>query len=290
MIKLGMLDLDTSHAVEFAKRLNHIKVEPGQWVDGAQLTVACPGVSKIMPERIAGFTKTLGEDLGIKLVQKPEEMLGQIDGLLLEGNDGSSHLERARPFLEAGLPVWIDKPLAWTVRDAEAIANLAAKHSARVFSASSLRYAEEVVSVIAAREELGAPVAVQVHGGQAKKDNIPGWFFYGIHTVELLFTFLGQGHGTVSYLKSGGAEIAISTWKSGVLGSITKMSKGDKSFGFTYFGDKAMRTVKIDGTNNYRDLLRQIVAFFKNGKAPLPIEETIEIIRYIEEVNAAGGA
>ncbi|MBI3831353.1 MAG: Gfo/Idh/MocA family oxidoreductase [Planctomycetes bacterium] len=290
MIRLGMLDLDTSHAVEFTKRLNHLKIDQDQWIEGAQVVVACPGVSKIMPERIPGFAKTLGEDLGIKLVQKPEEMLGKIDGLLLEGNDGSSHLERVRPFLEASLPVWIDKPLAWTAKDAEAIAELSAKKNAPVFSASSLRFAEEIRSVLSNRAELGPPVAVEVYGGQAKKGNIPGWFFYGIHSVEILFALLGQGHGKISYLKSGDAEIASCPWKSGALGSITKLSRGDKPFGFTYFGEKATRAAKIDGKNNYRDLLIQILAFFKTNKAPTPIEETIETIRYIEGVNAAGGA
>lgn len=290
MIKLGMLDLDTSHAVEFTKRLNQINISEDQFVPGTQVVIACPGVSKIMPERIPNFAKKLSEDLGIKLVEKPEEMLGKIDGLLLEGNDGSSHLERARPFLEAGLPVWIDKPLAWSVRDCEQLAELSAKKNAPIFSASSLRYAEEIQGVLAAREALGAPVAVEVYGGQAKKDNIPGWFFYGIHAVEMLFALMGQGHADIVYRKQGDAEIATCAWKSGALGTVTELSKGDKPFGFTYFGEKATRAALIDGKNNYRDMLRQIVAFFKTRQAPVPIGETIETIRFIEKVNALGGA
>lgn len=290
MIRLGMLDLDTSHAVEFTKRLNHLQISEDQWVDGAQVVVACPGVSKIMPERIPGFAKKLSEELGIKLVETPEEMLGKIDGLLLEGNDGSSHLERARPFLEAGLPVWIDKPLAWSVRDCEALAELAAKNNAPIFSASALRFAEEIVAVQSAVSEPGAPVAVEVYGGQARKDNIPGWFFYGIHSVEMIFAFLGRGHGEITYRRSGGAELASCAWKSGALGTVTELSSGDKPFGFTYFGEKGTRAAKIDGKNNYRDLLRKISQFFQTRKAPVPLEETIETIRYIEEVNALGGA
>jgi hypothetical protein len=91
-------------------------------------------------------------------------------------------------------------------------------------------------------------------------------------------------------MKTGDVEISTCPWKGGALGSITELSRGDKPFGFTYFGEKATRAAKIDGKNNYRDLIKQIVAFFKSRKAPTPIEETIETIRYIEEVNAAGGA
>ena len=289
MIRLGMLDLDTSHAVEFSKRLNHKVVAQDQWVDGAQVVLACPGVSKIMAERIPGFAKAVAEDCGVKLVDRPEDMLGKIDGLLLEGNDGSSHLERARPFLEAGIPVWIDKPLAWTVKDAEAIAALSAKKNAPVFSASSVRYALEVQALHAAREELGAPVAVEAYFAQAKKDNIPGWFFYGIHAVELLFAILGPGHGKISYTKGDGAEAVSCPWRGGALGTVVALTKGTKPSGFTYFGEKGMRHCVIAGAYGYRELLKQIVAFFQARRSLVAIEETIETIRFIEEVNAAGG-
>lgn len=290
MIRLGMLDLDTSHAVEFTKRLNHLKVPEDQFVHGAKIVAACPGVSRIMPERIPTFVKALREDLNIELVEKPGQLLGQIDGLLLEGNDGSSHLERARPFLEAGLPVWIDKPLAWSSRDAEAIAALSARHNAPVFSASSARFALEVQALKAAREELGAPVAVEAYFAQSKKDNIPGWFFYGIHSVELLFGILGPGHGKISYTRAPGAEVVSSVWQNGALGTVLAPSKGNKPSGFTYFGEKGTRHCILDGQYSYRELLKQIVAFFEQRKAPVAIEETLETIRFIEEVNAAGGA
>ena len=48
-------------------------------------------------------------------VNEPEEMLGQIDALLLARDDAENHPKFARPFLEAGVPVYIDKPLALTV-------------------------------------------------------------------------------------------------------------------------------------------------------------------------------
>ena len=91
------------------------------------------------PERIPGFTKTLTETCGVKLVDRPEDMIDKVDGILIESVDGSVHLERARPFLEAGVPTWIDKPFACSVRDAERIIALAAKKNVPLFSSSSLR-------------------------------------------------------------------------------------------------------------------------------------------------------
>src|SRR5437867_13047341 len=147
MFKLGILDFDTSHVVEFTKRLNHQASAEGQWVDGAEVVIGGPGESKIMPERIPGYTKEM-EKLGVRLVNKPEEMLGKVDGMLIESQEGGAHWERARPFLEAGLPCFIDKPFTCSVADARKIVELANKKKVSIFSSSSLRYAPELVEFV----------------------------------------------------------------------------------------------------------------------------------------------
>ena len=63
MIRLGIVDFDTSHVVEFTKRLNHVDVDKEQWVEGAKIVVGCPGESLLSPERIPGFTK---QDAGVR--------------------------------------------------------------------------------------------------------------------------------------------------------------------------------------------------------------------------------
>ena len=141
MIKLGILDFDTSHAVEFTKRLNHTEGTPKeQFVEGAQVVIGCPGESKLSPERIEGFTTQM-KKFGVPLVEKPADMIGKVDGMLIEAVDGTVHLERARPFLEAGIPCFVDKPYACSVDDAKKMAELAARKKLPLFSSSSLRYA-----------------------------------------------------------------------------------------------------------------------------------------------------
>ena len=124
MIRLGILDFDTSHVVEFTRRLNHKGIAEDQWVDGAEVVIGCPGESKIMPERIPGYADEM-KKLGVALVDKPEEMIGKVDGMLIESQEGGPHWERARPFLEAGLPCYIDKPFTCGVADARKIVDLA---------------------------------------------------------------------------------------------------------------------------------------------------------------------
>src|SRR5580704_9828022 len=145
MIKLGILDFDTSHTIEFTKRLNHIDGTPkDQLVEGAQIVIGCAGESKLSPERVAGFTDQM-KKFGVPLVEKPAEMIGKVDGMLIEAVDGTVHYERAKPFLEAGIPCFVDKPFTCSVADAKKILDLSEKKKAPVFSSSSLRYAPEVV-------------------------------------------------------------------------------------------------------------------------------------------------
>src|SRR5205823_1398283 len=80
--------------------------------------------SAIMPERIGPYREQLVE-MGVEMVERPEALLGRVDAVLIESQEGAAHLGRARPFLEAGVPLFIDKPFANSVHDAREIARLA---------------------------------------------------------------------------------------------------------------------------------------------------------------------
>src|SRR5688572_6186664 len=126
MIRLGILDFDTSHAVAFTQRLNHVGTDKEQFVEGAKVVIGCPGESKLSADRIPVFTAEM-KKLGVPLVDKPEEMIGKVDAMLIESVDGTVHYERAKPFLEAGLPCFIDKPFACSAADARKLIDLADK-------------------------------------------------------------------------------------------------------------------------------------------------------------------
>ena len=51
------------------------------------------------------------------VVARPQDVIGHVDAVLIATDDGFDHVERARPFVDAGLPVFIDKPLALTISD-----------------------------------------------------------------------------------------------------------------------------------------------------------------------------
>src|SRR5262249_57417588 len=101
--------------------------------------------SKLTPERTRVYTEAM-KKLEVPLVDKPADMIGKVDAMLIEAVDGSVHYERAKPFLDAGVPCYVDKPFACSVADARMIVELAAKKKRPLCSASSLRFAPELVA------------------------------------------------------------------------------------------------------------------------------------------------
>ena len=291
-MKIGIIDFDTSHVIAFTQRLNHIDVDQDQWVHGGTITAGYPGESQISPERIAGFTKQMTQ-YGIPLTEKPEDMIGQVDAIMVESVDGSVHLSRAQPFIEAGLPTYIDKPFACSLSDGRQLADLATVNQVPIFSSSSLRYAPEVVSALQQADQIGDFIGVSVSTPASRHPRNPGLFHYGIHGVEMLYTLMGTGCRTVWSVSNEDVDLVTGLWQDGRVGTVRGIRRGKSDFGFTIYGQKQVLRSTVSTTFIYRELLKQIVEMFTTGQPPLPITETLEIIAFIEAANTSarsGGA
>jgi hypothetical protein len=271
MIRLGIVDFDTSHVVEFTRRLHRAGVPEDQWVDGARVVAGYPGTSKISPERIPGYTKEL-EKLGVKLVDKPTDLLGQIDAVLIESVDGSVHRERAEPFLQAGVPCFVDKPFTCSYADARYLP---------LFSSSSLRYAPELVKFSADRSH-GPVLGAFTYGPASEHPRNPGLFHYGIHAVEMLYALMGPGCRHVTAARENGADVVTGHWADGRLASVRGIRAGSAGYGVTAFTQKGVTAITVGTRDIYRELLRQIVTMFQTGKSPLDVAVTVELVGFIE--------
>jgi hypothetical protein len=281
MRKIGIVDFDTSHVVQFTKRLNHIDIDEDQWVDGGNVVMGYPGESRVSPERVPGYTEELRE-MGVQIVDSPTDLIGTVDAVFIESNEGGVHLGHAKPFLEAGLPLFIDKPYAATTAQARAIADLAARHEVPIFSASSLRYTETVMEVQASLAGEGGAVGAFVHSPGSEHYANPGLLNYGIHGAEVLFSLMGPGCQEVWAVRTDGADHVTGLWDGGRLGTVRAIRSGSAGYGLTVYSDKSTVSTSIDASNNYRNLLREIMKMLETGTPPLAIEETIEIISFIE--------
>ncbi|MCX7642623.1 MAG: Gfo/Idh/MocA family oxidoreductase [Armatimonadetes bacterium] len=283
MVRVGLVDTDTSHSVEFTKRLNHIGVHEDQWVDGAKVVAAWAAPSTIIPEeRHREYNRILREELGIRFVDSLEELRKLVDAVMVLSQDGSVHLERAKPFLEAGMPVFVDKPFACSLYDALSIAEIAAKHNAPLFSSSSLRYSLEVQRVHEQESEWGKVIGADAFSPAPTHPRNPGLFHYGIHGVETLFALMGKGCRRVRCIYGEDGEVVVGEWEDGRIGTMRGIRKGAHAYGFTVVCKKQVWATTIDIRYIYRELLKRIVEMFQTHKQPIDISETLQIVAFIE--------
>ena len=280
MIRLGIVDF-TAHTVPFTQRFNHVGVSEDQWVEGARVVMGCPGVSPISPEKISGNAELL-KSYGVSIVDNPTEMIGQVDGVLMESEDGSVHYEHAKPFLEAGVPLFIDKPFTSSLEHARAIAKLAEKNNVLVFSSSSLRYAVEIQEIQEKQDELGKVLGADAYSPGPLHPRNPGLFHYGIHGLETLYTLMGPGCDSVWAVSTEGVDVITGAWQDGRVGTVRATRAGTHSYGFTVFCEKRVISSSINAGLIYRELLKRVVKMFETGKPPIDIRETLEIVAFIE--------
>lgn len=293
-IKIGIIGLDTSHVTAFTGMLNDPK--SANHVPGAKVVCAFKGGSPDIAasaDRIEGFTKTLREKWGVEIVDSIQTLCSKVDAVLIESVDGRPHLEQVRPVFAAKKRVFIDKPLAGSLKDGREIARLSKESGTPFFSASSIRFYETVLKT---KEDpaLGRIQGCDSYSAASLEPHHPDLFWYGIHGVEGLFSVMGPGLESVRCSFYPDTHLVVGRWKDGRTGTFRGIRKGTAAYGVTIFGEKAVRTsLGMQGKNDYRNLLVEIVKFFKTGVAPVSVEEMLEVLAFMEAADvskAKGGA
>ena len=290
MIRIGMVDVDSSHAPNFVRRLNHVGIEEEQWVEGARVVAAYPGWSPAVQDAVEK-NRTYTEELrecGVEMVDSPEMLLGEVDAIMIESDDGRRHAAPARLFLEHALPTFIDKPLTCVLAEAVTLAELAGKHSAPLYSGSSLRYAPELVEVTDGGL-VGDVVAADVlTPSRSKIEGVPGMFHYGVHGVEMLIALMGPGCESLQCTATEYGEVIVAKWGDGRLGTVRGYLQGAGGFGFSVIGDTGNCRRMVGERFIYRELLKRVVRMFETGIPPVDIRETLEIIALTEGALRSG--
>jgi hypothetical protein len=285
-LRIGIVGTDTSHVTAFAKALN----TPGST---ARIVAAYKGGSPDVESsrtRVDKYAEELQSKYSVEIVPDIPTLLTKVDAVLLESVDGRVHVKQAKQIFAGKKPVFIDKPLAASLDEAREIAKAAKAAGVSWFSSSSLRFGPFA-------ESLKTP---DVHGamvwgpGPTEEHHTTELTWYGIHSVELLYSILGPGCESVSMISEKDSDMVVGRWKDGKLGTI-RLARPYGPFGATVFAgkDKVIQSdpklVHVD----YLPMLNQIVEFFRTGQRPVPENETMEIFAFMDAAQRSkqtGGA
>ena len=114
MFKIGILGSDNSHADRFSEILN-LREHPSYLPDSGAQVVAIWGQEAERTQQVAKNGKIA------TIVDQPAAMIGQVDAVFCVTRHGGLHKELVLPYIAAGIPVFVDKPLATDPNDARAI-------------------------------------------------------------------------------------------------------------------------------------------------------------------------
>jgi len=280
MWRLGLIDSDSSHSVEFTRRFNHVGVDREQYVHGGRVVAAWPGDSTMAPERMPGFCAELAS-INVPLVDCPEDLIGRIDAVLVLSLCGAAHLARVRPFLKAGIPAFVDKPFACSLPDALAMVELSRSTGTPLFNASGLRFSGESVQFQARRSDLGAVLGAVTCGPSKRADGNPGLFHYGIHAVELLLELMGTGCESVTCCSGPAGEAVTGLWSDGRIGTVRGIRQGATPYGFQAFCERGQVSETVSTRYTYRNLCQAIVTFLETRQPPVSHESSLEAVRFV---------
>ncbi|NLU20467.1 MAG: Gfo/Idh/MocA family oxidoreductase [Phycisphaerae bacterium] len=278
-----MIGADTSHCKAFTQMF-HDEKHPAHQA-GFRVVALYPSFSpdvKSSADRVDQYKKELNEKFGVKLVESIDALLEQVDVVMIESVDGRRHLPELRPVVKARKPVYIDKPFAASLADAKEMVRLLKEAKVPAFSTSSLRFDSAFVNFNKEKDKHGKVLGCDAFSPAHLEPTNPGLFWYGIHGVEILYTLMGTGCKKVECSSTEDGDVAVGTWKDNRLGTMRGIRKGAGGYGawvLTEKGAPQMLTAKGD---YYPGLVAAMAKFFKTGESPVALEETLEIMAFID--------
>jgi len=217
----------------------------------------------------------------------PRECGEGVDGILFPDDCTMRHYRFAEPLWATGLPMFIDKPLAGTIEEAEAVVAKAEQHGVPLFSASGLQYAREIEEAKPEFEKLGRLLAAVA----ASPNEL---IFYGIHGLAMLWSVFGPGIESVQNIGLGGVDLVRYRWRDGRLGVQLGLESGRPGWRVTLYGEKGRRDMEVgDADHFYWSLNRHFLDMVRTRRQPLSNANMLEIIRALclaKKSKADGGS
>lgn len=272
MLRIGAIGAENSHTAAIAKLINVDKKIKGCSVD------------YVWGETDA-FAKSAAKDGKIpNIVKHPREILGKVDAVFVDHRHPKYHLKAVWPFVERGIPAFVDKPFCYRSDEGKAFLKMARQKGTPVTSYSVLplfnsfqRFQKKVAG-------LGRIVSAHSFGPCDLKSKWGGVFFYGIHQVDIMLHAFGYDVKSVLVTKNGaGNATGQLMYPSGLIVTMAFIKEGSPGFGIKAVGTEGVLDTKIEGgANPYLNGTRTFVKMFKTGEEPMTDEQMLRPVQVLE--------
>lgn len=197
MLKIAILGCENSHADAFIKLIQAEKY-PNLEVVGVYTD------DEAANERMR-------ENYGVYTAKSYDEFVGSVDGVMITARHGDNHLKYALPYIETGMPIFIDKPATASVEDARKFAALLEKYKNPFSGGSSCILTPEVLDL---KDKIASGKHGNVIGGMLRapidlKNPYGDFWFYAQHLVQIMQETFGYYPESVKAFKREGGVNCI---------------------------------------------------------------------------------
>ena len=268
-IRIGIIGAENSHTVGYGEIFNRDRKFPGCEVVG-----------------VWGETDEFAKNAAAKgqipwIVKDPAEFKGKIDAIIVDHRHAKYHLEAAWPFVEAGIPTFIDKPFCYRVSEGKKFLAMAREKRTPVSSFSTSARGEAMDDI---KNQVKALTGVQriISSGHCDVDSpYGGVFFYGVHQIQRLMEIFGEDISRARVSRHGKDASAILLFASGMQANVI-MSSGRPPFEIAVVTERGLiklePRVKGDPLTPYREMIR----LFREGKETRSHESLLKEVAILE--------
>jgi len=240
-------------------------------------TFGIPGakVTHVWCDDPADARKVAAASLVPHVVDRAEDVIGHVDAVIVATDKGHEHVARCRPFVEAGLPIFVDKPLVDNAPDLWTFKAWIAQGKP-ILSSSAMLYTKEFAPYRLSTHELGELRYASVTTAKT-------WERYGIHALSAVYPILGPGF--VSARNTGSVDRNVVHFKhaSGVDVNVIAINDMYGGFGLLQLCGTAdsVQAAPKDTYHSFKEQLVAYVRYLRTGERPFPFSQTEELMKMI---------
>ena len=289
MYRIGIIGTENSHAGNISRIINLPNPETGKLkYPDTRIT----GIYGPDPDSV----KKIMDEVGVDYIAKePEEFFGKVEAMCIVCRKGSLHEKYALPFIEKGIPVFIDKPFTSDVAEAESLIAAAKKSGARIYGGSILRIKQDVailkntVKCMIAKSEF---ISACLNGTADPSSEYDGFFFYSPHLTETALEIFGKEVRSIAAFDKNGDRTAV--WRYDNFQVTLNYTVAGRDPAILIYGSKGniYRDFNNTDAGSYKDitlsqeiLIENFLNMVHNGTMLYPYEDFVVPVKMISAIN-----
>ena len=275
MFRIGIIGTENSHAREFANIFN----KPNEKGEYAYPDCRVTLVWGHYPEENERVVRECGAE---RVASGIEEMVENVDAVMITARDGKYHAEFARPFVEAGIPAFVDKPFCCDPAEALSLVRLAKEKGVPLSGGSSLKYAADIVAL----RDFAAGKSIRsghVAAPLMMVNEYSGFWFYSAHLAEMCMEVFGWRPARVLAVENNGSVNGIVTYGDYAV-TVNFTNDCGSSYSAAVFAGEGSerRAVSLDGI--FTAECAAFVNMLRTGKMAHSYEQLIAPVYFLDAV------